>query len=296
MARRSRRSAYQPTTLRRLKIALEDRLRPPSGPGMSRLPEMVKLSAGEFVMGSPNDEPGRKPGRERQRRVRIERPFAMGKYLITRYQFGQFVAATGYRTEAQRNGADDDWRCLVFDFLAKPSPLLKTAARPHLQGTRQHPNHPVLYVSHDDAVAYCDWLRAETGRRYRLPTEAEWEYACRAGTRTAFHVGERLTSRDACFGQVPTVAVGSYAPNAFGLYDMHGNAFEWCSDLFREAPDAPSKPEWYTVRGGSWSMTTPSYCRAAHREGIRGPHLMVGFRVACDLGKKSSRRRGRSAP
>jgi formylglycine-generating enzyme required for sulfatase activity len=164
---------------------------------------------------------------------------------------------------------------------------------------------PVEWVSWDEAVEFCDRLSRKTGKSYRLPTEAEWEYACRAGTETPFYFGETITSelvnyhgnytyanapKGNCRGQ--TIDVGSFSPNAFGLYDMHGNVWEWCADLwhgnYERAPadgriwemesDQDDSPR--LLRGGSW-YGNPRYCRSAIRLRFRRDLRFnyVGFRV-----------------
>ena len=147
-------------------------------------------------------------------------------------------------------------------------------------------NRPVINVSWNDAQAYCAWLTEQTGRAYRLPSEAQWEYACRAGTTTPFHFGARITTDQANFDgnytyngsakgeyREQTVPVGSFPPNAFGLYDMHGNVWEWCQDAwhgnYKDAPTDGSAWEAKgdlsrVLRGGSWSYN-PRDCRAAYR-------------------------------
>ena len=165
-------------------------------------------------------------------------------------------------------------------------------------------NRPVINVSWEDARAYCAWLIEQTGRGYRLPTEAEWEYACRAGTATPFHFGPHITTDQANFDgdytyngspkgeyRAQTWPVGSFPPNVFGLYDMHGNVWEWCQDTWRESyAGAPAdgsareggEKESRVARGGSW-LDKPRRCRAANRSllypDFRG--YGTGFRVCC---------------
>jgi formylglycine-generating enzyme required for sulfatase activity len=170
------------------------------------------------------------------------------------------------------------------------------------------PEHPAECVSWDEAAEFCARLAAlpaEAGRTYRLPTEAEWEYACRAGAGTPFHYGEALSAREACLdGRHPygggargpsaprTARVGSYPPNAFGLYDMHGNVWEWCADWYdadyyqrspRQDPAGPPASEYRVLRGGSWRNQAAT-CRSAYRNALapnqRQPFL--GFRVALE--------------
>ncbi|MBW3543969.1 MAG: formylglycine-generating enzyme family protein, partial [Planctomycetes bacterium] len=181
------------------------------------------------------------------------------------------------------------------------------------------PEHPMENVLWERAVDFCKRLsqrpeERRAGRTYRLPTEAEWEYACRAGTTTPFHFGDALSSTQANFnGDYPyrdaakgpylrkTAPVGSYAPNAFGLYDMHGNVAEWCADwydpdYYRDSPrEDPLGPPvgvvptdfntWYlVVRGGSW-LDDARACRSAYRFRAmpNNTYRLIGFRVACDV-------------
>lgn len=216
-------------------------------------------------MGSPVDEVKRQKN-ETEHQVRLS-SFYMRKYAVTVAEFRRFVGASGYKT-------DGEWRCVV-----------SGRVRP-----QREKNHPVLNVSWNDAVQYCKWLSTKTGKRFRLPTEAEWEYACRAGSSTPFNTGENLTTNQANYnGFFPynknpygvwrenTVAVNSFAPNAWGLYNMHGNAREWCSDWFSETyydeckaegtvinPAGPASGSRRVQRGGSWCFDAEN-CRSAYR-------------------------------
>ena len=166
-----------------------------------------------------------------------------------------------------------------------------------------HPNKPVIGVSWDDAIAFCNALNRNSslvGQNYRLPSEAEWEYACRAGTTTPFYFGPTLTATIANYNwnnlegnpQKQTTPVGSFPPNAFGLYDMHGNVWEWCMDHWHEnyetLPDDGSawteggNSDFRMMRGGAW-ISTLNYCRSANRSRIT-PHKgedIIGFRLVC---------------
>jgi formylglycine-generating enzyme required for sulfatase activity len=162
-------------------------------------------------------------------------------------------------------------------------------------------NHPVIDVSWDDATGYVQWLSARTGRRYRLPSEAEWEYACRAGTQTVFNTGPTLSIDQANYlytdvrqrpGLGRPVPVASYPPNAFGLYDMHGNVCELTADAWHDAYAGapadgsawtdPATP-WRVVRNGGWDAM-PRILRCAYRDPLPRSTRFdnVGFRVACD--------------
>jgi formylglycine-generating enzyme required for sulfatase activity len=237
--------------------------------------KLVRIRAGKFLMGSPADEPGRRPS-EHRHEVEITRPFFLAVYAVTQAQYQKvmgnnpsyFSPTGGGRARAGGDSGD----------------------------------LPVETVSWNDAVAFCKKLSAlpaEKGARrvYRLPTEAEWEYACRAGTSTAYYVGKTLEARHANFAPSPVnrvSKVGSYKPNAWGLYDMHGNVWQWCADWFGEDyyrtspkkdPAGPKAGTSRVVRGGCW-LNAGQECRAAIRPAVPPTYTSnhVGFRVACDVG------------
>jgi len=241
---------------------------------------MVVIPAGSFVMGSAENEEGRMYNEGPQRQIAVAGPFALGRYPITFDEFDGFCSQTGRDLPP-----DEDWG----------------------RGQR-----PVINVSFEDAEAYLIWLSEITSQRYRLPSEAEWEYACRAGTTTRYAFGDQFSHRMAHASVASidavqnvdeiedidavgsTTEVGSYPPNNFGLFDMHGNVEEWCADNYhlhyREAPADGSA--WLVggtvagapVRGGSW-LSAPKECRVANRHGpIRDDYYnFVGFRAARTL-------------
>ena len=234
----------------------------------STCPELVAIPAGEFRMGSPGSEEGRNGDEGPQRGVRVER-FALGRYEVMFEEYERFAVATG-----RGRPGDGGWG----------------------RGRR-----PVVNVSWEDAAAYAAWLSQETGARYRLPSEAEWEYAARAGTETRYSWGNDIgRNRANCGGcgsrwdNEQTAAGGSFAANAWGLHDMHGNVWEWVEDCWHDSyRGAPSDGRAWTSggdcgrrvsRGGSWGYTLRSL-RAAGRgrlvAGSRGND--VGFRVARTL-------------
>lgn len=243
--------------------------------------EMVSIPKGNFKMGAPASEVESDDYERPQHQVTIK-PFLMGKYPITQAQW----AAVANLPKIQYDLNPDPSR-----FKAK--------------------NLPVEKVSWNDAVEFCARLSQKTGRSYRLPSEAEWEYACRAGTTTPFHFGDTVTpdlvnyDGNSSYGSAPkgiyhtkTIAVGSFPPNSFGLYDMHGNVWEWCQDIchdnYNVAPTDGSA--WETsgsdhrvLRGGSWSDHAV-HCRAANRYyySAGGSNPSVGFRVAVALAVPSS--------
>jgi formylglycine-generating enzyme required for sulfatase activity len=248
-------------------------------------------------MGSPETEAERE-SKELQHEVTITRPFYMGVHEVTQGQWQKVTAkASRSRFNASNGGG---------------------------------PDHPAENVQWDEAVDFCNRLSAlpaekKAGRTYRLPTEAEWEYACRAGTTTPFHFGKTLSSKQANFnGNFPygegekgtylrkTAKVGSGEPNAWGLYDMHGNVAEWCSDwydpdYYKKSPktdpkgpekgvvptgykdrNTPGEGQFYRVsRGGSW-LDEARGCRSAYRFRAmpHEQHQLIGFRVVCEVSGK----------
>lgn len=256
---------------------------------------LVRVPSGKFTMGSPAKEKGRRLD-EALRSMSIARDFFIGQFEITRGQFRTFVEATSYKTDAERGIRGGDG----YDEAAKKlaGPDKKYSWR--FTGYPQTENHPVVNVSWNDALAFCRWLSEREQQIYRLPTEAEWEYACRAGTTSAFCNGDvaetlvevgnvvdasahevfpgrvALKARD---GFVFTAPVGSFKPNAWGIHDMHGNVWEWTADDF-----GPPHEKDKTVRGGDWYHDW-SFARSAQRfpiyPGLCRRH--AGFRVVREL-------------
>lgn len=238
---------------------------------------MVHIPAGKFAMGASSQE---KYSSNRERpvhQVKVK-DFFIGEYPITQIQWHHVAKLPQVNRQLK----------------SKPS---------HFKGN----NRPVESISWLEATEFCDRLSAHTGKKYRLPTEAEWEYACRGNTITPFAYGETLTSKLADYASTyayaseagiayrqETTEVGSFLPNAFGLYDLHGNVREWCADPWHESyHGAPSNSRiwqkggnqsWRTLRGGSWA-NKPSHCRSAHRSGYPEDLLnrVIGFRVAMDM-------------
>jgi formylglycine-generating enzyme required for sulfatase activity/uncharacterized caspase-like protein len=231
--------------------------------------EMVEIPAGSFKMGSLESEKGRNDSESPLHDVNVP-AFFMSKFEVTQEQYQQIMGKN-------------------------PS---------HFQGKKR----PVEQVSWNDAIEFCKKLSQQTGNTYRLPSEAEWEYACRAGTTTPFYFGETITTDlvnyngDYTYANAPkgknrkqTTDVGSFPPNAFGLYDMHGNVYEWCQDdLHKNYINAPKDSiAWISqnrdtkvLRGGSW-YASPENCRSAYRYNHKASYssYAVGFRVVCAVGK-----------
>ena len=251
--------------------------------------DMVYIPPGSFLMGSPEDEQGWHSSQSPQHEVTIAQPFFMSKYPVTQAQ----------------------WRA-VAEF-----PQVERELNPDPSKFKGD-NRPVEQVSWHDAVEFCRRLEQATRRPYRLPTEAQWEYAARAGTTTPFHFGESITTDLAnyrgtdweyegktypgAYGDGPygefreeTTEVGSFeVANAFGLYDIHGNVWEWCQDVWHDSYDgapadgaawlAGSDQTQRILRGGSW-LLIPGNCRSAFRFRLTpvGRYGDIGFRVVCGL-------------
>ena len=278
-------------------------------------PEMVVVPAGSFSMGSPASEPGRDAMEGPQREVKV-RQFSVGKFDVTRGQWTEFASATNRRTTGgcawagpmnEKLDQSLSWRKLAF---------------------AQNDSHPVVCVTWQDAQDYVRWLSQRTGKEYRLLSEAEWEYAARGGTSSSYPWGSNATHEYANYGAdeccsgaasgrdrwTKTSPVGSFPPNPFGLFDMHGNVLQWVQDCFagsyaglpadgsayeeavplKTAGPFPgsdmtgtSSCSYRMVRGGDWG-DTPSMVRSASRNFAPGPGATlenyrsggVGFRVA----------------
>ncbi|MET0267495.1 MAG: SUMF1/EgtB/PvdO family nonheme iron enzyme [Duganella sp.] len=266
---------------------LRDRFIDGSGAG----PDLVLMPSGRFQMGSHEQEQAAaiKAGAQKkwleregpQRWVGIEQPFALGRFPVTVGQWRLFARATGWESQS-----DVDWRA---------------------PGFAQNDQHPVVGVSWYDVQRYLQWLSEKTGQTYRLPSEAEWEYACRAGTKTAFSTGDTISTEQANYDgnyvynggprgafRQGTSKVDEFAPNPWGLFDMHGNVWEWTQDVvhddYQGAPVDGSA--WQDggdqarriLRGGSW-LYNPRYLRSAVRNGYSAllANDIVGFRVARKL-------------
>ena len=237
--------------------------------------KLALIPPGVFRMGSPLEEEGRGEDEE-QHEVTLSQAFHLGVFPVTQEQYETVMGQNPSFCVANRGGC---------------------------------PDHPVENVSWEDAVAFCLQMSGrpeekQAGRTYRLPTEAEWEYACRAGAVGPFHFGAVLSGEHANFSshfpyggaeRGPSVGrttrVGSYSANGFGLYDMHGNVKEWCQDFYaanayrespRQDPQGPPAGQQRVVRGGSWANRAVD-CRAASRGKLLPAqhHGNTGFRIVC---------------
>jgi formylglycine-generating enzyme required for sulfatase activity len=265
---------------------------PQSGPNSAGV-LIVGIPAGKFMMGSPDDEDARDRS-EQLHEVELTQPFYMSVHPVTVGQFRKFVEETGYRTAAETDGlASYGWNDQKHEVEPGADYNWKNP------GYQQTDNHPVVLLEWKDARAFCEWLSKREGRHYRLPTEAEWEFCCRAGTNTRYYSGDDDTSA-AAYGnvvvqagkQAPPAAVGSFKPNAWGLCDMHGNVWQWCQDWYWKDYDASGVKDpkgaafsdLKAARGGSW-MDSASRCRSAAR-GSFGEHtraINLGFRIVLEM-------------
>jgi formylglycine-generating enzyme required for sulfatase activity len=233
--------------------------------------KMVRITGGSFMMGSPDSEAGRYTI-EREHEVTVK-DFVIGQYAVSFAEYDVFLKATN-----GRKPSDNGWGRVL---------------------------RPVINVSWKDALNYAAWLSEQTGYSYRLPTEAEWEYACRAGTATPFSTGEHISTEQANFNgsldygsesaigqhRKQTVEVGSFAANPFGLYEMHGNVWEWTASTYSENYNGEelrcfdTEIETYRVlRGGSWVNTKRSVRSASRiRRDANDKADFIGFRLARDL-------------
>lgn len=292
--------------------------------------KFVLIPAGEFMMGSDaSAETFAKtyPQYERKRflelgdeapvhKVRITRAFYLGQHEVTVGQFRRFLQVSGYQPESEADGSGGYGYNPAYDPALSVRGDAFEGRNPKYSwrnpGFSQDDDHPVVNVTWNDALAMCKWLSQAEGKTYRLPTEAEWEYAARAGTSTQYYTGDdpqsllgaaNIFDADAAknWGRWSSYAlaghddfaftspVGSFAPNAFGLYDMHGNAWEWTADWHDDHyyansplndPQGPATGNVRVRRGGSWH-TWSFYARSSYRN-WNAPdtrYTLVGMRL-----------------
>lgn len=296
--------------------------------------KMVLIPPGEFMMGSTPEQIEqvvkydssftKEMGDDEQplHRARITQPFMLGQYEVTRGQFAAFANEMGYRTEAETDGQGGwGYNEATGEFVGRDTKYTWKAT-----GFPQENLHPVVNVTWNDIMRFCEWLTNKEGVTYRLPTEAEWEYACRAGTTSLYYYGDKpkgfvavgnaaikigadRTAEAHPSDQWNTIAagdgfaftapVGQFRANVFNLYDMHGNVWEWCTDWYvadyysRSPVDDPkgaNSASDRVVRGGSWNYHV-RYCRSADRWGSSQGNRssILGFRVVAVLSVEPSR-------
>ena len=290
--------------------------------------KLILIPAGEFQMGATQaqlDQLMRADSNfdketanldKPRHRVRITRPFYIGTCEVTKGQFSKFVDEMSYVTDAEKDGNGG----IGFNGKPKAADAFERDAKFTWRdwGIAQTDDEPIVNVSHNDACAFCDWLRKKDGKQYRLPTEAEWEFACRAGTTSLYYCGDDSedlakianVADGAALAKFPTwdftifasdgwpctAPVGKLRPNSFGVFDMTGNVWEWCADwydpkYYANSPVSdPPGPETGTervLRGGGWRNGAP-WCASSHRqsEGPNDRSCFRGFRVAVDVPKR----------
>jgi formylglycine-generating enzyme required for sulfatase activity len=277
--------------------------------GKKLVMHFCKVPKGKFMMGSPKEEKGRDTD-EDQREVEITKDYWLGKTEVTRGQFAAFVAEMDYETEAEKGDGAYGWDDAKKNWKKDKSYCWKNP------GFAQTDEHPVVCVSWNDASAFCKWMAEKSGKPVRLPTEAEWERACRGGTSTRYHFGDDeedlaryANVADASFrkattltwgikaddGHAFTAPVASFTKNQYGLHDMHGNAWEWCLDYsgpYKDITDnkdpigskKEGEDERRVLRGGSWG-NNPVSARAAQRSrnAPANRYDTIGFRASFRL-------------
>ncbi|MBV9760854.1 MAG: SUMF1/EgtB/PvdO family nonheme iron enzyme [Acidobacteriaceae bacterium] len=244
------------------------------------MPVMRVLAKGSFLLGASSDDPDHSAFELPQKRIDIPAAFAMSVFPVLMSEYAALIAQpvlAPVQAASQRSWLER--------FRKGPVKVARATDPEPLD-----PNLPIINVSCDEAQSFAERLAAASGQRYRIPSEAEWEYACRSGSSTLYACGDTIDSNQAAFGLAcGPVAVGNYAPNRFGLYDMHGNVREWTADLWHDSydwtpPDGRPALDGHSamrvVRGGSWH-DSPAMLRSAARmratQSIKS--ALIGFRV-----------------
>lgn len=244
-------------------------------------PEMVSISGGSFQMGSRDGERNEIPVHEV-----ILGDFEISKYEVTVSEFEAFVTATNYKTDAEKRGYSN---CYINGrWMKKDGVSWRCGVAGNIRPTDEY-NHPVIHVSWYDATAYCQWLTEHTGDNYRLPTEAEWEYAAKGGYNYKYSGSDSISLVAWCNENQDgsTHPVGGKKPNDFGLYDMSGNVWEWCNewytrDYFESKERQNTISGFRVLRGGSW-LSDAYKCRSSFRNYFKPSYSFgnFGFRVVC---------------
>jgi formylglycine-generating enzyme required for sulfatase activity len=269
--------------------------------------KLVRIRGGRFLMGSADTDKQAAADQKPRHEVRITRDFDLGQVEVTIGQFRRFVTEDKYQTDGEKDGKGG-WGYNEGKQDFEGSNPQYTWRHP---GWAQSDDHPVVNVSWSDAKAFCRWLSRKESRQYRLPTEAEWEYCCRASSQTHYHTGDDTASLQRAAnvadlslrGRNPvcswnagwddgfpfTAPVGKFEANLFGLHDMHGNVWEWCEDWYNanyykmstlEDPLGPATGSERVERGGSFRGAI-GQCRSARRasDGPAHSDCFLGFRI-----------------
>jgi sulfatase modifying factor 1 len=258
---------------------------------VAAVPHLARIPSGEFLMGAADGEADERP----VHRVHV-REFFIGRFPVTNDEYAHFIRATGHPAPGVRalpSIASDERERMFNEFAA---PYIWQNGEP----PAGHGNHPVVLVTHDDAIAYCAWLALILSRPVRLPTEAEWEKAARGGVEGArYPWGDDIDQTRCNYLADPSVKpqrgtrpTGTYSANGYGLCDMSGNAWQWIADWYGADyygesepvdPQGPRLGSLRIVRGGSWVTEDPSMLRCAHRHGVPLDTYAysVGFRIVC---------------
>jgi formylglycine-generating enzyme required for sulfatase activity len=259
-------------------------------------PELVFVQGGKFIMGRKKDDPDAYIDEKPRHEVKVS-SFYMGKHEVTYWEFKTFVKETGYRTDADKGGYGDiGYEVHGINSVRNLAGInWKYDAQGELRDIDEK-RHPVIHVSWNDAQAYIRWLNKRTGKKYRLATEAEWEFAAKGGTKSQGYVysGSNIIGLVAWYGENSengTHPVGEKQANELGIYDMTGNVDEWCNDwydpyYYTSRPDLDVNPpggipdDFRIIRGGS-HISSPVSCHIAHRSLGEPGHrsYMLGFRL-----------------
>ena len=251
--------------------------------------EMIAVKGGTFTMGATSEQGSDADSDERPTHSVTLSDYYIGKLEVTVAQFREFINETNYRTDADKDGGSYIWNGSSWE--KRNGVNWKCDASGKMRGSWED-NYPVIYVSWNDAKAYCEWLSRKTGQSFRLPTEAEWEYAARGGNKSRGYKYSGSDSIDDVAWYTSnsgskTHQVGTKSPNELGVYDMSGNVWEWCQDWYGDYssgsqynPTGPSSGSYRVFRGGSWNHNA-EYCRVSIRNGYAPDdrYSSYGFRV-----------------
>jgi formylglycine-generating enzyme len=274
-------------------IAALEKLKPATTPTTSDTvaqPAMVLVHGGTFTMGCTSEQGSECEKYENPSHQVTLHDFYLGQYEVTARGFKAFIDATNYRTDAEKEGYSIIFNGIKYE--RKDGVNWRHDIAGNIWPTKDY-NHPVIHVSWNDAVAYCEWLAGRTGKKYRLPTEAEWEYAARGGQQSKHYKyagGDELNDVAWCIynSGSKTHPIGGKKANELGLYDMSGNVFEWCQDWYgtyssasQTNPSGAGTGSLRVFRGGGWSGPTWG-CRVSNRDGrtLTYRNNSFGFRLA----------------